>query len=172
MYSGGYTGKILRINLTDQTAKKEKLPLKVAKDFIGGAGFGVKFLFDEVKARDRSLKPGEQTDFCSRAFYRNVRPLYQPSDGYSQISPDEHGGNGLVGWVFPCGVEVCGLRHHYRRRVGRKSRRISRSRTEKSVSAMPARSGEPRPLIASRSSRTRLMIRTSGFPASALPGSV
>ena len=43
MYSGGYTGKILRVNLTDQSGKQEKLPLKVAKDFIGGAGFGVKY---------------------------------------------------------------------------------------------------------------------------------
>jgi hypothetical protein len=34
MYSGGYTS-ILRVNLTDRTAKKEKLPLKVW-GFIGG----------------------------------------------------------------------------------------------------------------------------------------
>ena len=27
MYKGGYTGKILRINLTEQTAEKEELPL-------------------------------------------------------------------------------------------------------------------------------------------------
>ena len=42
MYSGGYTGKILRINLTNKTAKEEKLPLEVAKNFIGGAGLGIK----------------------------------------------------------------------------------------------------------------------------------
>jgi aldehyde:ferredoxin oxidoreductase len=47
MYKGGYTGKILRINLTDQTSKEEALPLEIAKDFIGGAGFGIKYLFDE-----------------------------------------------------------------------------------------------------------------------------
>jgi aldehyde:ferredoxin oxidoreductase len=35
MYQGGYTGQILRVNLTDKTFKKEKLPSKVAKDFIG-----------------------------------------------------------------------------------------------------------------------------------------
>ena len=34
MYKGGYCGKILRINLTDQTAAEEPLPLKTAKDFI------------------------------------------------------------------------------------------------------------------------------------------
>ena len=34
MYKGGYSGKILRVNLTDQTAKEEELPKDVAKDFI------------------------------------------------------------------------------------------------------------------------------------------
>jgi aldehyde:ferredoxin oxidoreductase len=37
MYSGGYAGKILRINLTDKTSKEEKLPAETARDFIGGA---------------------------------------------------------------------------------------------------------------------------------------
>jgi aldehyde:ferredoxin oxidoreductase len=49
MYSGGYTGKILRINLTNKTSKEEPLPEAVARDFMGGAGFGIKYLFDEVK---------------------------------------------------------------------------------------------------------------------------
>jgi aldehyde:ferredoxin oxidoreductase len=46
MFSGGYTGKILRINLTDKTSKEEKLSPEVARDFIGGAGFGIKYLLD------------------------------------------------------------------------------------------------------------------------------
>ena len=50
MYKGGYTGKILRINLTESAAQEEVLPLEVAKDYIGGAGFGIKYLFDELKA--------------------------------------------------------------------------------------------------------------------------
>lgn len=37
MYTGGYTGKILRINLTERTAEEEELPLEIAKDYIGGA---------------------------------------------------------------------------------------------------------------------------------------
>jgi len=78
MYNGGYTGKILRINLTDQTVKKEKLPLKVAKDFIGGAGFGVKFLFDEVKAGTDPLRPGQQTDFLRPGLLRE-RPYPAPA---------------------------------------------------------------------------------------------
>jgi len=39
MYHGGYTGKILRVNLTDKTYKEEPLPLEVAQDFLGGSGF-------------------------------------------------------------------------------------------------------------------------------------
>ena len=47
MYSGGYAGKILRINLTDRTSKEEPLPEEVARDYIGGAGFAIKYLYDE-----------------------------------------------------------------------------------------------------------------------------
>ncbi len=54
-YAGGYTGKILRVNLTDKRTKEEKLPVEIARDFIGGAGFGVKFLYDEVKAGTNPL---------------------------------------------------------------------------------------------------------------------
>ena len=48
MYKGGYTGKVLRVSLTDQTFKEEPLPVEVAMDFIGGSGFAVKYLYDEV----------------------------------------------------------------------------------------------------------------------------
>ncbi|HUJ68913.1 MAG TPA: aldehyde ferredoxin oxidoreductase N-terminal domain-containing protein, partial [Syntrophorhabdales bacterium] len=48
MYRGGYTGKVLRVDLGTLTAKEETLPPDVARDYIGGAGFGIKYLFDEV----------------------------------------------------------------------------------------------------------------------------
>ena len=48
MYRGGYTGKVLRVDLTSKTFKEEPLPAEVAQDFIGGAGFTVKYLYDEV----------------------------------------------------------------------------------------------------------------------------
>ncbi len=52
-----YNGKILRVNLTEQTAKDELLPSEVVKAFIGGAGTGIKYLFDEVKAGADPLGP-------------------------------------------------------------------------------------------------------------------
>lgn len=48
MIKGGYMGKVLRINLTTKKIITEELPEQTAKDFIGGAGFGIKYLFDEV----------------------------------------------------------------------------------------------------------------------------
>jgi len=68
MYKGGYTGKILRINLTDQSAKEEDLPFQMAKDFIGGAGFGIKYLFDEVPAKTDALGPDNKLIFSPGPF--------------------------------------------------------------------------------------------------------
>jgi aldehyde:ferredoxin oxidoreductase len=65
MYKGGYRGKILRINLTDQSAKIEDLPSDIARDYIGGAGFGVKYLYDEVPAGVDPLGPDNKLIFAS-----------------------------------------------------------------------------------------------------------
>jgi aldehyde:ferredoxin oxidoreductase len=57
MYSGGYTGKVLRVDLTHRTYSEEELPAETARDFIGGAGFTIKYLFDEVPADCDPLGP-------------------------------------------------------------------------------------------------------------------
>lgn len=41
MFQGGYMGKNW-VNLTTKSVTVEDLPEKIAKDYIGGAGFGVK----------------------------------------------------------------------------------------------------------------------------------
>ena len=46
----GYMGKILRINLTDQSVGEEPLKADELKSFIGGSGLGAKMLFDETDA--------------------------------------------------------------------------------------------------------------------------
>ena len=50
MYSGGYAGKILRINLSNRTSTEERLSEEMARGFVGGAGFGIKHLFIEWHA--------------------------------------------------------------------------------------------------------------------------
>lgn len=44
----GYNGKVLRVNLTDETFKVEPLNEAIAKKFIGARGLGVKTYYDEV----------------------------------------------------------------------------------------------------------------------------
>ncbi len=44
----GYGGTILRVNLTQGKISKEPTPSQLARDFIGGRGFGIYHLFKEV----------------------------------------------------------------------------------------------------------------------------
>jgi aldehyde:ferredoxin oxidoreductase len=68
MYSGGYAGKLLRINLTDKTFKEEPVSEALARDYMGGAGFGVKYLFDEVKPDTDPLGPDNKLIFAVGPF--------------------------------------------------------------------------------------------------------
>ncbi len=47
MYTGGYTGKILRLDLTNQKATEEEVTLELASRYMGGVGFAFKYLYDE-----------------------------------------------------------------------------------------------------------------------------
>jgi len=40
--------KLLRVNLTTGDISTEEIDASIAKDFIGGLGIGVKYLYDEI----------------------------------------------------------------------------------------------------------------------------
>jgi aldehyde:ferredoxin oxidoreductase len=42
--------RLLRVNLSKGTTKEEQIPPKLALDYVGGRGFGSKYLYDEVPA--------------------------------------------------------------------------------------------------------------------------
>jgi len=48
--AGGYTGRILRVQLNEGDFKIDKLPSEWIRDYIGGDGFAAKMLFEEVPA--------------------------------------------------------------------------------------------------------------------------
>ncbi|MBM4278001.1 MAG: aldehyde ferredoxin oxidoreductase family protein [Deltaproteobacteria bacterium] len=48
----GYAGKLLRVNLSDGKVSKEEIPDSTQRDFLGGRGFAIKLLWDEVKHID------------------------------------------------------------------------------------------------------------------------
>jgi aldehyde:ferredoxin oxidoreductase len=53
----GYGGNILRVNLTTGKISKELTPASLARDFVGGRGFGAYFLFKEVPQHADPLGP-------------------------------------------------------------------------------------------------------------------
>ncbi|MCL2337489.1 MAG: aldehyde ferredoxin oxidoreductase family protein [Firmicutes bacterium] len=57
---GGYTGKVLRVNLTAKTTAIEDLPEEIAVNYIGGAGFGLRYLLNEVDPKTDPLGPGNK----------------------------------------------------------------------------------------------------------------
>jgi aldehyde:ferredoxin oxidoreductase len=55
-----WVGKILRVNLTKGAVSVEDLDQKSARDYIGGRGLGVKYLYDEIDHKVDPLSPGNK----------------------------------------------------------------------------------------------------------------
>lgn len=50
----GFTGKLLIVNLTNQEISEELLNEEIAKDFLGGAGYCCRYLYDHI---DKETNP-------------------------------------------------------------------------------------------------------------------
>ncbi|PKM82616.1 MAG: aldehyde ferredoxin oxidoreductase [Firmicutes bacterium HGW-Firmicutes-14] len=61
----GWTGKILRINLTDQNISTEHPDHDRYREFLGGRGLGCRFLWDEVGPGTDPLSPGNKLIFMT-----------------------------------------------------------------------------------------------------------
>ncbi|MGB9553577.1 MAG: aldehyde ferredoxin oxidoreductase N-terminal domain-containing protein, partial [bacterium] len=60
---GGWTGKILRINLTLGSIKVENLNYELAEKFLGGRGLATKYIYDEVDPNIDPLSPENKLIF-------------------------------------------------------------------------------------------------------------
>jgi aldehyde:ferredoxin oxidoreductase len=56
----GWTGQLLRVNLTNKDARIEKYPKDFALQYVGGRGMAVKILWDEVPKDTDPLSPGNK----------------------------------------------------------------------------------------------------------------
>ncbi|MDK2895001.1 MAG: aldehyde:ferredoxin oxidoreductase [Moorella sp. (in: firmicutes)] len=54
---GGYWGKILKINLTNKKWNVEDLDPAIAASYLGGAGLGIKLLYDALGPGVDPLSP-------------------------------------------------------------------------------------------------------------------
>jgi len=61
---GGYAGKILRVNLSDNTTSVEEIDEKFCRKYIGGAGFIAYYLYKELKPGIDPLGPENKLIFA------------------------------------------------------------------------------------------------------------
>ena len=108
MYSGGYTGKVLRIDLTTRSATEEALPAEVARDFIGGAGFGIKYLYDEVEPGTDALGPDNKLIFASGPFTGTTIPCASRMSVTAKSPLTGAVGMSLTGGFFPAELRFAG----------------------------------------------------------------
>lgn len=64
----GYSGQILRVDLSKSEIKKQPLDPVFAKKFLGGRGFGAKTIFDELEPRTDPLNPKNLLIFATGPF--------------------------------------------------------------------------------------------------------
>lgn len=70
----GYTGKFLRLNLTDQTQDEIPLKKKIAREYIGGKGFGAHLLLTELKNGVDPLSPDSILAFMTGPLTGTMAP--------------------------------------------------------------------------------------------------
>ncbi len=71
----GYTGKILRVNLSNSKGQVEDLNEEWARQFIGGSGLGAKFLYEMTDERTEPLGPENPLIFMTGPFAGTSVPL-------------------------------------------------------------------------------------------------
>ncbi len=108
MLKGGYMGKILRVNLTEQTYKEEETAVELAKQYIGGAGFGVKYLFDEVPADTDPLGPANKLIFAPGPFSGTAVPCASRIAAVAKSPLTGAVGMALSGGHFPVELKFAG----------------------------------------------------------------
>lgn len=60
-----WTGKLIRVNLTDKTIKVENLNMQDAELYLGGRGLGSKYLYDEIDPTIDPLSPENKLIFMT-----------------------------------------------------------------------------------------------------------
>ena len=70
----GWHGKLLRIDLTNHKTSVEEIDPKVSKDFIGGRGVAIRYLYDEVDPAADPLSPQNKLIFATGPLTATTAP--------------------------------------------------------------------------------------------------
>ena len=109
MFAGGYWGKVLRVNLTTKTFNIEELPSKVAHDFLGGMGFVVHYLYNELPAKADALSPENKLAIFSGPFSGTNIPCSSRVAFGAKSPLTGTLGVALSGGYFPAEIKFCGI---------------------------------------------------------------
>ena len=94
-----YTGKILYVDLTKGTHRTEKFDEKFAKAYLGGTGFGVKMLIDNLTPGLDAFDPGNPLIYAVGATTGTLVPCTASKFGVFAKSP----ATGLLGEAYSTG---------------------------------------------------------------------
>jgi len=94
-----YTGKILYIDLTTGNHKTGRFDESFAKDYIGGTGFGIKMLIDNLKPGTDAFDPENPLIYVSGATTGTMVPCTASKFGVFAKSP----ATGLLGEAYSTG---------------------------------------------------------------------
>ncbi|MBN1693725.1 MAG: aldehyde ferredoxin oxidoreductase family protein [Dehalococcoidales bacterium] len=108
MFKGGYTGKILRVDLSSLSAKEEKLPDALVKNYLGGAGFAIKYLYDELKPRTPALDKNNKLIFAVGPLTATGAPCASRMAVVAKSPLTGAVGMALSGGQFPSEMKMAG----------------------------------------------------------------
>ncbi len=106
----GYAGRILRVDLSRGLIAEEELDPAVARQFVGGAGLGAKYLYDEVPAGVEWFDPNNRLILFSGPFggtrYAGSGMIAVVSKGPMTNMAGSSQANGFLGTYLKfCGLE-------------------------------------------------------------------
>lgn len=105
----GWHGKILRVDLTNGTFSAEDVDPNVARDFIGGRGWAIKYLYDEVDPKVDPLSPDNKLIFATGPLTSTPAPT---GNRYMVVTKSPLTGalsNSNAGGVYPTEMKRTGF---------------------------------------------------------------
>ncbi|TEB04446.1 putative oxidoreductase YdhV [Pelotomaculum schinkii] len=108
MYRGGFTGRVLRIDLTNLTYQEEKLDPKIARQYMGGAGLGIKYLYDELEPGIDPLGPSNKLIFTLGPLTGTSSPCASRMSVTTKSPLSNTVGVALTGGKFPAELKRAG----------------------------------------------------------------
>jgi len=91
---GSYAGKILRVDLSSGKVEKEELSLNFAHQYIGGRGFGSRYLYNEVVPEVAPFDPANRLIFTPGALFGTAVPAASRTTATAKSPTTEMFGDG------------------------------------------------------------------------------